>query len=99
MPVMLSEEGFSIHHRHLPVLVNDTRTLISHREGNRVLEFIIIANTQTDVAIIRKELDAIKVCPDDSDICLSMSYENKFKDSAIFSVSRHLNNNSMKIAH
>ena len=31
-------------------------------------------------------LNAIKVCPGDSDICLSMSYENKFKDSVTFAV-------------
>jgi hypothetical protein len=81
MPVMLSEEGFSIGHRHLPVLVDDAGTLISHCGGNGVLEFILIAQTQTDVAIIRKELDAIKFFSYDSDICLSMSNENKLKDS------------------
>ena len=30
--------------------------------------------------------NAIKVCPDDSDICLSISYDNKFKDSVTFAV-------------
>jgi len=30
--------------------------------------------------------NAIKACPDNSDICLSMSYENKFKDSVTFAV-------------
>jgi phosphoglycerate-specific signal transduction histidine kinase len=30
--------------------------------------------------------NAIQVCPDDSDICLSMSYQNKFKDSVTFAV-------------
>jgi len=30
--------------------------------------------------------NAIKFCPDNSDICFSMSYENKFKDSVTFAV-------------
>jgi len=30
--------------------------------------------------------NAIKFCPDDSDICLSISYDNKFKDSVTFAV-------------
>ena len=30
--------------------------------------------------------NAIKFCPDDSDICLSISYNNKFKDSLTFAV-------------